>query len=118
MLEHSQRTARIVSNLESVHEETSFGVSWKEALVDAPSFDGGVTVPSTKNRFPRKLDLAEVNDRNSRLGRDGEEFVLEYERSRLSDSGRLDLAGSVIWTSDVPGDGTGCDIASYDLDGS
>lgn len=55
--------------------------------------------------------------RNQSLGRAGEEFVLEYERWRLNESGKHGLADRVEHTSKVRGDGAGYDVLSYDDDG-
>lgn len=55
--------------------------------------------------------------RNQSLGRAGEEFVLEYERWRLNESGKHGLADRVEHTSKVRGDGAGYDVLSYDEDG-
>ncbi len=55
---------------------------------------------------------------NRRLGRAGEEFVLEAERMILDRHGRPDLAEQVRWTADVDGDGAGYDIASFRVDGT
>jgi hypothetical protein len=56
--------------------------------------------------------------RNRRLGRAGEEWVLEAERTSLLRAGRGDLADQVVWTADVLGDGVGYDIDSFRIDGS
>lgn len=57
----------------------------------------------------------EMRDRESRtVGRAGEEFVFNLEKSRLSKLGRLDLARRVEWVADSLGDGTGFDVLSWD----
>jgi hypothetical protein len=43
--------------------------------------------------------------RNRDLGRAGEEFVVDFERSRLRRAGRSDLARDVRWVADLDGDG-------------
>jgi hypothetical protein len=66
-----------------------------------------------------KIDFVRRDAENARLGRLGEEFVLELERRRLHDDAeRPDLARRVEWTADVRGDGAGYDIASFNQDGS
>jgi hypothetical protein len=55
---------------------------------------------------------------NRRLGRAGEEFVLEAERTSLERRGRADLAERVVWTADADGDGAGYDISSFRADGT
>ncbi len=67
---------------------------------------------------PARVDFVARDAENHALGRRGEEFVLEFERKRVHDGGRRDLAGQIEWTSDVRGDGTGYDIRSFNLDGT
>lgn len=81
--------------------------------------------PTLSNRQPRnvepfmrvaaKLDIAGRNERNRKLGRDGEEAVVAHERRRLRDAGRDDLARCVRWVSRDDGDGAGYDIRSFCL---
>ena len=66
----------------------------------------------------RKYDVAARDARNRRLGLDGEEFTLDYEKHRLRSEGRSDLSDQVIWTSKEEGDGAGYDIHSFEGDGS
>ncbi|WP_068110696.1 DUF3883 domain-containing protein [Tropicimonas marinistellae] len=65
----------------------------------------------------RKFNVAERDERNMALGREGEERVLQHERSALRSAGRADLARKVRWVSEEDGDGAGYDIASFALDG-
>lgn len=65
-------------------------------------------------REPRQVNYAERELRNRRLGESGEEFVLKFERRRLSEVGRDDLVNEVEWTSKERGDGTGYDIRSFE----
>ena len=51
---------------------------------------------------------------NRRLGKLGEQFVLDLERHRLAAAERDDLARQVVWASQVYGDGLGFDILSFD----
>lgn len=72
----------------------------------------------TPVRFYR-VDFARRDAENRRLGRLGEEFVLEFERRRLHDDERRpDLAQKVEWTSQERGDGAGFDISSFNGDES
>lgn len=75
------------------------------------------TLPKTLSRLIRKFDPARRDARNRRLGRLGEELVIEHERRQLSESGRPDLAKRVRWVSEEDGDGAGFDIHSYTSDG-
>jgi hypothetical protein len=70
----------------------------------------------TGNRTPRRVNYAERETRNRRLGESGEKFVLEFERMRLAEIGRDDLVRDIEWTSKEKGDGTGYDIRSFQDD--
>jgi len=48
------------------------------------------------------------------LGKLGEQFIFDLERSRLTMAGRDDLAQKVLWASKDIGDGLGFDILSFD----
>lgn len=62
----------------------------------------------------RRIDFARLDAENRALGRQGEEFVVELERSRLKKSGREDLARRVDWVADTIGDGLGYDVRSFE----
>ncbi len=62
----------------------------------------------------RRIDFAERDAANRRLGDIGEEFALWYERQRLIAAGRGDLAAKVRWVARDIGDGLGFDILSFD----
>ncbi len=73
---------------------------------------------SGTSRFYR-LDFVRRDAENRRLGRMGEEWVVEFEQRRLNDEARRpDLARKVEWIADTRGDGAGYDIASFNLDES
>ena len=65
-----------------------------------------------------RFDFVARDAANRDLGRRGEEFVLEFERKRLHDGGRRDLAQRIEWTAQARGDGAGYDVQSFDADGS
>ena len=66
------------------------------------------------SRKGRRIDFAERDAANRRLGQLGEEFVVGLERSRLTLAGRDDLAGRVLWASRDLGDGLGFDVLTFD----
>jgi hypothetical protein len=68
-------------------------------------------------RLVRKFDPVERDFRNRKLGRDGEELVLHFERQRLEAFDRPDLVGKIRWVSEEDGDGAGYDILSFDAEG-
>ncbi len=87
-------------------------------LVQAPLISSR---PQEANRrlhqLVRKFDPVERDHRNRRLGRAGEAFVLGFERKRLTEQNRQDLARRIRWIADEDGDGAGYDILSYTLAG-
>jgi hypothetical protein len=88
--------------------------------------DVEVAVPSStgRPRNPSRVNLtagpvgALRDFQNRRLGKAGEEWVVDLEREKLGRVGRRDLAEDVIWVSQDRGDGAGYDISSYRPDGS
>jgi Domain of unknown function (DUF3883) len=68
-------------------------------------------------RLVRKFNPVERDFRNRKLGRDGEELVLQFERERLRRFDRADLARKIRWISEEDGDGAGYDILSFDAKG-
>lgn len=58
----------------------------------------------------------QIND--SKLGLAGEKMVFEFERARLIDEDKKDLANKIEHTSLVKGDGLGYDILSFDTSGN
>lgn len=72
----------------------------------------------SKVRF-YNTDFVRRDAENRRLGRLGEEWVVDFEKRRLHDDAkRPDLARRVEWIADTRGDGAGYDIASFDVDES
>ena len=66
------------------------------------------------SRKAMRIDFAERDAANRRLGTLGEQFVLDLERHRLNCAGRDDLAKKIVWASREIGDGLGFDILSFD----
>lgn len=73
--------------------------------------------PAGLERLIRKFDPVERDHRNRKLGREGEAFVVDFERARLAREGRKDLADDVRWVADLEGDGHGYDILSFTPEG-
>jgi hypothetical protein len=61
-----------------------------------------------------KVDFADRDQRNRKLGELGERFVLSFEKHRLLGVGRDDLAKKIDWVAQSRGDGLGYDIVSFD----
>jgi hypothetical protein len=69
-------------------------------------------------RRVQRVDFVARDAENRRLGRLGEEFVVEFERARLRKAGQNKLARQVDRVSETIGDGLGFDVLSFDEDGS
>lgn len=65
-----------------------------------------------------RVNYLELEARNSSLGLAGEEFVVNYERARLLQSGNAELAEKVYHLAAVEGDGAGFDVRSFEEDGT
>jgi hypothetical protein len=89
---------------------------YRAVIVEPPSIDTVTLLQSngSRTRRPRKVDFAARDEANRHLGRLGEQWVLGFEQSRLSDAGMPELFQKVDWVSDRLGDGAGYDILSYE----
>lgn len=88
-----------------------------------------VNPPSRKEERPKLYDrdlqirprpgrnYLEMESRNRTLGLAGERLVLEFERKRLWQAGKKDLADRVEHLPDTAGDHLGFDIRSFETDG-
>jgi hypothetical protein len=86
-------------------------------FVPPPALDVRDARTPRLRQLVQKFDPVERDHRNRALGRAGEEFVLDVERSRLRQAGLLRLAQNVRWIANDEGDGAGYDILSFDLSG-
>lgn len=113
VLDHAELVQQIVDALE---EERAPGEKRFQALVVAPPEMRTVAKlePASRLYLPRKVDHASRDERNRRLGRAGEQWVLEYEQQRLQEAGLAELFERVDWVSDRLGDGAGYDILSVE----
>jgi len=90
--------------------------AFADSLEDAPE-------PMEKKRKvhtfnPVKINYLEKEQGNRTLGREGEEWVLKYERWRLAKAGKKTLIKKIEWVSQEKGDGAGYDILSKNVDGT
>ena len=67
-------------------------------------------------RTARQFDFRRRDARNVAMGKGGERLVVEFERMRLIEAGRDDLAGRVEWSAQEIGDGLGYDVRSFDVE--
>jgi len=94
--------------------------NFNNILVKAPPLinEKNETSDKDKNFTPRKYNFSEREAKNKVLGKKGEEFALNWERTRLCNEGREDLSKQVEWVSQTQGDGAGYDIASFETNGN
>lgn len=114
VLAHSDLVHRIVDAMEEVKAPAE--KVFEAVLVNAPAIEL-VAKPAaavSRARLPRKVDYASRDENNRRLGRAGEQWVLEYEQRRLHQAGLSELFPRVDWVADRVGDGLGYDILSFD----
>ena len=114
VLDHPDLMGEVVDALEEV--KTPGQKRFKATVVTPPKL---VDVARKKDetarlRLPRKLDFAGRDEANRRLGRSGEQWVLDFEQRRLTDAGLPELYQRVDWISDRLGDGAGYDILSFE----
>jgi hypothetical protein len=88
-----------------------------EVFVAPPQLVVGSEKPPRLKQLIRKFDPVERDRLNRALGRAGEEFVLEVEKTRLTRAGLHRLARNVRWIAEEEGDGAGYDILSFDPSG-
>ena len=65
-----------------------------------------------------KIDFEQSQHQMKRVAIGGENMAMRFERKRLTDAGRADLAAMVEHVSREQGYGAGYDIASFEVDGS
>jgi hypothetical protein len=86
-----------------------------DALVTPPVLTADAARFMGRARIQRgPIDFIGREQANAALGLAGEEWVVAYERRRLAEAGRADLAKEVRHVSVVDGDGAGYDVRSFD----
>jgi hypothetical protein len=104
--------------LESVPISTTAPTVPSSVFVDPPVLTArSDPTPVPLRRLVRKFDPVERDHRNRSLGKAGEAFVVDLERSHLSEADRSDLARKVRWVAAEDGDGAGYDVLSFDHSG-
>lgn len=98
------------------------GVTKPEGLVQSKApirkSEQGPSAPKKRSFKPRlDINFAGKSARARKIGLLGEVLVVEFERQRLTDCGRKDLAKKVIHVAKEKGDGAGYDVLSYFEDG-
>jgi len=88
----------------------------KETFVETPiPTPARERIPERLRQLVVKFDPVERDHCNRSLGEAGEAFVVDFEKRRLAEAERTDLARKVRWTSKEDGDGAGYDVLSYNL---
>ena len=109
-----QLAAAPTLNPSSIQQAPSLDLS--QIIVDPPE---KIIAPSRTDkpwlsRRGQRIDFAEKDAADRKLGKLGEEFVYDLERHRLKEMGRDYLALKVQWVAQSIGDGLGFDILSFD----
>ena len=114
VLEHADLVRKVVDALEDV--KTPSEQKFKAVVVDPPPLEKVARVESLapRVRLPRKVDFAARDESNRKLGRAGEQWVLDFEHQRLVEANLPELVQGVDWVSERLGDGAGYDILSYE----
>ena len=105
------------STLNDEDAPITFEVDWDFVLVHPPEAIPDKKVAAPKKKKTGKIDFAGRESRNRRLGRKGEEFIIQYEAFRLETIGKRGLAKRIEWVSEKD-DGAGFDILSFSDEGN
>lgn len=94
-------------------------VQYSKWEVEAP-LGTGLTFNDPKGFYTKlvKKNYLEEEQRNASIGYSGEKLVYDFERWRLNEIGKPELAKKIEWVSQDKGDGAGFDILSKNADGS
>lgn len=108
-----KKLAEVIDKTLVISTEEDMVINWDSVLdTDIPEHIPGVREPQSKY-LAHKIDYSQRESNNRKLGECGEEFVLEYEKRRMTNAGRSDLINDVEWSSKIQGDGLGYDIRSF-----
>lgn len=120
----------IGQSIKYVLNQQSFSVDEEKVVYEVSQFDTKQKniklTEGPKEKLERVLSSRHINKTdyelkekvNSKIGFSGEILILNYERQKLIDAGRNDLAEKVEQVSETQGDGLGYDIKSYDVQGN
>lgn len=115
VIERLHHASEVAQRLEA--EVTSLEVA-PVALLSGPSEVPDVSrLPQRSTRIGRKTDFQAKEAMNHAVGLAGERLVVDWERRRLAEAGRRDLADRVRHVSVEDGDGLGYDVQSWTIHG-
>ena len=86
-------------------------------IVEEPPEPVEAAPAGQRQRVARKYDFPLRDHLNRQLGLCGERFVVEFERRRLTEAGKSNLARQIVHVSETQGDGAGYDILSFEATG-
>jgi hypothetical protein len=106
--------------VDEIPPEQLGGIDWSavEEAAPAPIAVSENDGERRRSYKARKYDFVKREAANRELGKQGEEFVVKFERERLITVGRSDLAARIERISETRGDGAGYDVLSFNEDGS
>lgn len=106
----------IAQAADSLGPELPTQIDWASVFdSEIPERISSIQEPA-RQYLARKTNFCERERNNRQLGERGEAFVIEFERYRLNQAGRADLAKEVEWSSSSRGDGLGYDVRSFNTD--
>ena len=102
-------------HIDAVHDVVPppYTVNWDRVLDPDLPEQIPMSVLPKRRYLARYVDYSLREAENRHLGESGEQFVMEFERFRLTRAGREDLAHEVEWSSKEQGDGLGYDVRSF-----
>ncbi len=110
---HQREFEQLADEASASAAETNIAIDWDKVLdLELPERIASVQEPR-RQYLARKTNFSERERSNRNLGERGEAFVIGYERYRLEQLGREDLAKEVEWSSTEQGDGLGYDVRSF-----
>ena len=113
MAEYQDNVESITQVAEATGTPAPTQADWDKVLDRTPPGRIASVREPEREYLRGKVNYAEREHNNRQLGEQGEAFVIEFERYRLSQSGRPDLAKEVEWSSNERGDGLGYDVRSF-----
>lgn len=104
---------RVQQSTEELREDAPEIIGRKLLIIDDSKDYFRKERTELESKKPYKPDYIKISENRNRIGEAGENAVFEYEKKRLSDAGRNDLAVQIEWISKSD-DSLGYDIKSYD----
>jgi len=110
----------VVKSMEDVDETEDLSTARTEYVLTVNANPEKTASYEKRQKKEKKItiDFDNLNRMKKKIGDLGEEIVLDYERKRLVEEGREDLALKIEHSSVVKGDGIGYDIQSFLADGT